>query len=184
MQRLLVACTTLVAVAMPLYAQTGMAEYTADVLPDAATPAFAVTGDEDASIEVSDGVLTLTTPQQGSGGIMVAIGKNTPDQWVTATSWGEVGAWDAARPTTVEFRMRVTQTLLPAARLPATCRSPMASRTTICTWGRPESTTAPACSELLPDRDKEKQMLQGLLMKAPTVAAAAEKQLTLEGWRE
>jgi len=40
--------------------------------------------------------------------------------------------------------------------------------------------TAQALSELLPDGDKEKQMLQGLLMKAPTVAAAAEKQLTLD----
>ncbi len=45
--------------------------------------------------------------------------------------------------------------------------------------------TAQALSELLPDGDKEKQMLQGLLMKAPTVAAAAEKQLTLDkGWEE
>ncbi len=41
--------------------------------------------------------------------------------------------------------------------------------------------TAQALSELLPDGDKEKQMLQGLLMKAPTVAGQAEKQLTLNG---
>ncbi len=90
--------------------QTWTAEYTGDVLPDAATPAFAVTGDEDASTKVSDGVLTLTTPQQGAGGTMVAIGKNTPGQWLKATSWGDAAAWDGGGPTTVEFRMRVVET--------------------------------------------------------------------------
>lgn len=39
--------------------------------------------------------------------------------------------------------------------------------------------TAQALSELLPDGDREKQMIQGLLMKAPTIAKAGEKQLSL-----
>jgi len=40
--------------------------------------------------------------------------------------------------------------------------------------------TAQDLSNLLPDGDREKQMLQGLLMKAPTMAREAEKQLTLD----
>jgi adenine-specific DNA methylase len=46
--------------------------------------------------------------------------------------------------------------------------------------------TAQALSELLPDGDREKQMIQGLLMKAPTIVKEKEgvKQLTLdEGWK-
>jgi len=40
--------------------------------------------------------------------------------------------------------------------------------------------TSQALSELLPDGDKEKQMIQGLLMKAPTISKEAGKQLTLD----
>lgn len=40
--------------------------------------------------------------------------------------------------------------------------------------------TAQDLSNLLPDGDREKQMLQGLLMKAPTMTREAEKQLTLD----
>jgi len=39
--------------------------------------------------------------------------------------------------------------------------------------------TAQDLSDLLPDGDREKQMIQGLLMKAPTMAREAGKQLTL-----
>ena len=40
--------------------------------------------------------------------------------------------------------------------------------------------TAQDLSNLLPDGDREKQMLQGLLMKAPTMTREIEKQLTLD----
>ena len=91
-------------------AQTWTAVYDGDVLPNEADPAWAVSTDAGGSVEATDGVLRLTTPQSPRGGAFIALGRNTPDQYLTETGWGGREAWDGSRPSTLEFRLRVVRT--------------------------------------------------------------------------
>lgn len=92
-------------------AQTWTVEYAADTPPDQAAPAWAVTVDEGCALAVENGLLAIATPKtSGPGGVYLAVGKNRPDRYLKAATWGDASAWDGSQPTTVEFRMRVIET--------------------------------------------------------------------------
>lgn len=90
-------------------AQQWTAQYDCDVAPDNAEPAWFARADEGGTFTTEDGILRMTTTDPKKGGCLLAIGNNTPGHYLKEDSWGAAEAWDASRPTTLEFRMRVVE---------------------------------------------------------------------------
>jgi BNR repeat protein len=93
-------------------AQTWTTEYTADASPDAAKPAWQTSIVEGGTLSVREGLCTIASAPGAGGGVHMAIGHNTPDAYMKGTRWGDADAWDASKPTTLEFRMRVAKASL------------------------------------------------------------------------